>query len=83
MGKYPAIFPGPQAVAVLVCLGLAGCASSNMEEPGILASERQECQKLTPPDYEDCLERARTGTVLHVPNSVWQRDRIWNDRRFD
>src|SRR5690606_20569961 len=67
-----------------ISLGLvAACATSEIEEPAIQASERLECQKVAPPDYDACLERARTGTVLHVPDSVWQRDRKWNQRPFD
>jgi len=88
MPKYLATSQGPQTilmpVLVLASLGLmAGCATSELDEPEILASERLECQKAAPSDYEACLERARTGTVLHVPESVWQRDRKWNQRPFD
>ena len=84
MRKYLATSQGLQIILLLISLGLvAACATSEIEEPAIQASERLECQKVAPPDYDACLERARTGTVLHVPDSVWQRDRKWNQRPFD
>ncbi len=84
MRKYLATSQGLQTLLLLSSLGLlAACATSEFNESDIQASERLECQKLAPPDYEACLERARTGTVLYVPDSVWRRDRKWNPQPFD
>ena len=53
-------------LAVGLCGALSGCAYQGDSE-GIQASERHECQKYVAISYEECLERARTGTVFHTP----------------
>ncbi len=50
-------------------LMLSACAQQG-GEPGIQASERLACQRAVPTEEAACLERARTGTVIYVPERL-------------
>ncbi len=49
--------------------------------PGILASERMACQRLIPPEQAACLEQARIGTVIYVPERLEHRGERLEQRR--
>ena len=51
-------------LVVLAACGHRGAA------PGIQASERMACQKAPPTEQAACLERARVGTVIYVPERL-------------
>ena len=52
-----------------VLVMLSACAQQG-GEPGIQASERLACQRAVPTEEAACLERARTGTVIYVPERL-------------